>query len=299
MTSVRSPELRRSTLFVAGADADLHAQSLRARPDMLIQDLEDGTPVQLRQAAWQCSAALFAEAKRLGIVAAVRINMLESFGREDLAVVISAQPQVVFLPKCESGAQVAALAQELDRLEAQRRLPLGAIEIVPNAETAAGVMNLKEIAQASARVKSALLGTEDLAADLMAERSVDAEELAYARARFLLECRALGIEPIDAPFTFADAAACEREARRSRKLGYRSKSVVLPDHVAVIHGVFTPSEAELAHARETARAFELARAEGKDRALVAGLWIEPPTYMNAKRLLERADRLAEASRVHA
>ncbi len=128
----------------------------------------------------------------------------------------------------------------------------------------------------------------------MAERSVDAEELAYARGRFLLECRALGIEPIDAPFTFADAAACEREARRSRKLGYRSKSVVLPDHVAIIHNVFTPSEAELAHARETVQAFEQARAEGKDRALVAGLWIEPPTYLNAKRLLERARQLAVA-----
>jgi citrate lyase subunit beta / citryl-CoA lyase len=291
---MRSPELRRSALFVAGADADIHAQALRARPDMLIQDLEDGTPAQLRQAARQCSATLFAEATRHRIVAAVRINTLESTGREDLAAVMAAQPQVVFLPKCASGAQVAALARELDRLEAEHRLPLGAIEIVPNAETAAGVMNLKEIAQASARVKSALLGTEDLAADLMAERSVDAEELAYARGRFLLECRALGIEPIDAPFTFADAQACEREARRSRKLGYRSKSVVLPDHVAVIHDVFTPSEEELTHAREMVQAFEQARAEGKDRALVKGLWIEPPTYLNAKRLLERARQLAAA-----
>ena len=294
MTSMRSPDLRRSALFVAGADAEFHAQALRARPDMLIQDLEDGTPTQLRQAARQCSAALFAEAKRHGIVVAVRINMLESIGREDLAAVIAAQPQVVFLPKCASGAQVSALARELDRLETQHHFPLGAIEIVPNAETAAGVMNLKEIALASARVKSALLGTEDLAADLMAERSVDAEELAYARGRFLLECRALGIEPIDAPFTFTEAQACEREARRSRKLGYRSKSVVLPDHVAVIHNVFTPSEQELAHARETVLAFELARAEGKDRALVNGLWIEPPTYLNAKRLLERARQLAVA-----
>ena len=291
---MRSPELRRSALFVAGADAQIHAQGLQARPDMLIQDLEDGTPVQLRLVARQCSAALFAEAKHRGIVAAVRINTLDSIGREDLAAVMAAQPQVVFLPKCASGAQVAALAQELDRLEAQHRMPLGAIEIVPNAETAAGVVNLKEIAQASARVKSALLGTEDLAADLMAERSLGAEELAYARGRFLLECRALGIEPIDAPFTFADAQACEREARRSRKLGYRSKSVVLPDHVAVIHDVFTPSEPELAHARETVLAFERARAEGKDRALVKGLWIEPPTYLNAKRLLDRAKQLAAA-----
>lgn len=289
---IRSPDLRRSALFIAGADADVQAQALLTRPDMLIQDLEDGTPVQLRDAARRRASALYAAAKQHGIIAAVRVNTLESVGRADLAAVMAAQPQVVFLPKCISGAQVAALAQELDRLEQHHRLPVGAIEIVPNAETAAGVMNLREIVQASARVKSALLGTEDLAADLMAERSPEAEELAYARGRFLLEARALGIEPIDAPFTFADPQGCEREARRSRKLGYRSKSVVLPDHVTVIHRVFTPSEDECAHARHVVQAFELARAEGKDRALVKGLWIEPPTYLNAKRLLERANQLA-------
>ena len=103
---MRSADLRRSTLFVAGADADIHAQALRVRPDMLIQDLEDGTPAQLRQAARQRSAALFAAAKQRGMVVAVRINTLESIGREDLAAVIAAQPQVVFLPKCANGAHI-------------------------------------------------------------------------------------------------------------------------------------------------------------------------------------------------
>ncbi len=293
---IRPPDLRRSSLFVPGADAAAHAQALQAQPDMVIQDLEDGTPAALRESARQQAAKLYAEAKRRGIIAAVRVNTLESMGRTDLAAVMAAYPQIIFLPKCVSGAQVAALAQELDRLEEQHRLSPGAIEIVPNAETAAGVVNLQEIARASTRVKSALLGTEDLASDLMAERSPDAEELAHARARFLLEARALGIEPIDAPFTFADSQGCEREARRSRKLGYRSKSVVLPEHVAVVHQVFTPSEDECTHARTVVQAFEQARAEGKDRALVAGLWIEPPTYLNAKRLLERASQLAAAQK---
>jgi citrate lyase subunit beta/citryl-CoA lyase len=38
-------------------------------------------------------------------------------------------------------------------------------------------------------------------------------------------------------------------------------------------------------------AFEAARARGEDRALVDGLWVEVPTWRNAKRLLERALRL--------
>jgi citrate lyase subunit beta/citryl-CoA lyase len=131
-------------------------------------------------------------------------------------------------------------------------------------------------------------------ADLVAERSPQGDELAYARSRFLLECRALGIEPIDAPYTYSDAEGCEREARRSRQLGYRSKSTVTAAHVAVIHRVLTPGAEEVETARRLVAAFEAARAEGKDRALVDDLWVEPPAYLNAQRLLERARRLGAA-----
>jgi citrate lyase subunit beta / citryl-CoA lyase len=41
-------------------------------------------------------------------------------------------------------------------------------------------------------------------------------------------------------------------------------------------------------------AFEAARARGEDRALVDGLWVEVPTYRNAKRVIERARRLKQA-----
>jgi citrate lyase subunit beta/citryl-CoA lyase len=125
----------------------------------------------------------------------------------------------------------------------------------------------------------------------VAVRTPQADELAYARSRFLLECRALGIEPIDPPYTYSDAAGCERESHRSRQLGYRSKSAVTAAHINIIHRVFTPSPEEIDHAGRMVAAFEGARAKGQDRALVDGLWIEPPAYLNAQRLLERARRL--------
>ena len=40
--------------------------------------------------------------------------------------------------------------------------------------------------------------------------------------------------------------------------------------------------------------FEAARARGEDRALVDGVWVEVPTYRNARRLIERAERLKQA-----
>jgi citrate lyase subunit beta/citryl-CoA lyase len=116
-------------------------------------------------------------------------------------------------------------------------------------------------------------------------------ELDHARRRFLLECRAAGIEPIDAPYTFSDAEGAVREARHARRLGYRSKSLVRPDHARPLNAALTPDAGELQRARALVEAFEAARQRGEERALVDGLWVEVPTYRNALRLLERARRL--------
>jgi citrate lyase subunit beta / citryl-CoA lyase len=141
------------------------------------------------------------------------------------------------------------------------------------------------MASASARVRCALLGAEDLAADLAADRTREGAELEYARSRFLLECRAAAIEPVDAPYTFADAEGAAQEARYSRRLGYRTKSLVRPEHVAAVREALTPTTLEIEQARKIVHAFEAARARGEERALVDGLWIEVPTYLNARRLV--------------
>jgi citrate lyase subunit beta / citryl-CoA lyase len=101
---------------------------------------------------------------------------------------------------------------------------------------------------------------------------------------------------VDAPYTFADAEGAEREARYARRLGYRSKSLVLPEHAQRINQAMTPSDAELRRAQALVSAFEAARSRGEDRALVDGLWVEVPTYRNAMRTIERARRLAATVR---
>ena len=80
-------------------------------------------------------------------------------------------------------------------------------------ETDLGVVDVRAIASASQRIRCALLGSEDLANDLNAERGPDAIELDYARRRFILECRAVRVEPIDAPYTFSDVEGAVTEAR--------------------------------------------------------------------------------------
>lgn len=157
---------------------------------------------------------------------------------------------------------------------------------------------MRVIASATPRIRGALLGAEDLAADLCAERGADAIELDDARRRFILDCRAAGVEPIDAPYTFSDAEGALREARHARRLGYRCKAVVRPEHACVINGALTPSGDELNRSIAIVAAFEAARARGEERALVDGLWVEVPTYRNARRVIERAARLERSASGH-
>ena len=128
-----------------------------------------------------------------------------------------------------------------------------------------------------------LLASEDLVADLGTVRSRGGTELAYARSRFLVECRAAGVEAIDCPYTFSDVEGAAADARYASRLGYRMKSLVDPAHAGAINRVLTPN---LARAKRIVAAFEKARAQGKDRARLGEHLIEVPVYAAAKRLLE-------------
>jgi citrate lyase subunit beta/citryl-CoA lyase len=285
---VTPPALRRTWLFGPGSDARAHDAMGATGAEVLIQDLEDFTPPPLRAQARLLAAALYAKWRETGAIVCVRINPLEDGGREDLQAVMPSRPAIVACPKAAGAAHIRALDEAITALEARHGVEAGSTEILPVCETALGVVTVREMAAASARVRCALLGAEDLAADLQAERTREAFELEYARARFLLECRAAGVEPVDAPYTFDDAEGAVEEARASRRLGYKTKSVVRCEHVRAVHDALVPTPQELQQARRIVSGFEAARARGDDRVLVEGLWIEVPTYLNAKRLLQQA-----------
>lgn len=287
----RSNELRRTWLFGPGADARAHEAMQRSGADALIVDLEDFTPPARREGARGLLARLLPAWRNAGAVTAVRINQLDADGPIDLAAAMKARPHVIAYPMAASAAQMQALDRAITEWEQQLGLQAGTTEILPVCETALGVADVRAIAAASRRIRAALLGAEDLANDLCAERHPDGAELAHARGRFLLDCRAAGIEPIDAPYTFSDVEGAVREAQASRRLGYRSKSLVRSEHAAALNQALTPDAGEVRRATAIVQAFEAARARGEDRALVDGQWVEVPTWRNARRLLERAQAL--------
>jgi citrate lyase subunit beta/citryl-CoA lyase len=299
ITLRRPAHLCRSWLFLEGANEAVLQAAPQSGADVLIQELEDFTPPALRPRARQLAADLYEAWRAAGAVVAVRINPLADDGMDDLAAVMRGRPDIVALPKVAEPHHVTELDAEVSRLERAYGIAEGTTALLPNIELARGLVQTGAIAAVSRRTIGCLLASEDLAADLGAERGRDGLELAYCRQRFLVECRAAGVVAVDCPYTFSDAEGVERETRWARRLGYVAKSLVDPSHAAIVNSVLTPGEEELRRARAVVAAFEAARERGGGRAELDGALVEMPAYANAKRLIVRAEALRQAGRVSA
>lgn len=292
---IRAARLCRSWLFVEGANEVAIDAATHCGADVLIHELEDFTPPQLRPKARALAPDVYDRWRQAGRVVAVRVNPLDGEGMDDLAAVMRGRPDIVALPKVAEPADVARLAEAVARCERDYGIPEGATALLPNIEFARGLVQTMAIATVSPRVVGCLLASEDLAADLGAERGPDGIELTYARQRFLVECVAAGSVAVDCPYTWSDTAGVERDTRFARRLGYIAKSLVAADHASVVNGVLTPQAAELEAARETVAVFEAARARGDARAHRAdGALVEIPAYFTAQRMIRRAADLAAA-----
>ena len=291
-----NPRALRSWLFIDGTEETALADGPKSEADVLIQELEDFTPPDLRPHARRISPDVMAAWKKAGVVAAVRVNPLDGDGSADLEAIMQGGPDIVMLPKTARPAQIVELSGAIARLEIQYGLTKGATRIVPNIEQAAGLIQTHAICLSSERIVGCLVASEDMAADLGAERGRDGLELSHVRERFHLECVAAGVVSIDCPYTWTDREGLESDTKYARRLGYTAKSAVHAGHPSIINRLLTPSGEDVVQAGRIVAAFEAARAEGSARAELDGSLVEVPIYLDAKRLLARAEYLNAANR---
>lgn len=293
MRCVRPARFCRSWLFLEGANEAALSGAPESGADVLIQELEDFTPPELRAKARALAADLYPAWRAAGRVVAVRVNPLDQDGMDDLAAVMRGAPDIVALPKVAEPHHVTRLDEAVTRLERAYRIPEGSTALLPNIEFARGLVQTAAIASASRRTVACLMASEDMAADLGAERGQDGIELAYCRQRFLIECVAAGVVAVDCPYTFSDLDGLSRDTRWARRLGYVAKSLVAPDHARIVNGILSPDESEVRRARRLVAAFEIARSAGQGRVELEGALVELPAYHTAKRLLARHEAMQE------
>lgn len=285
------PRLHRSYLYAPGSDPAVMRKALVAGADAVVLDLEDAVEPSVRGEARRHVAAVLDEvasgAVTTGSDVMVRVAR-DGDGYEvaDLEAVVRPGLAGLRLPKAESPAAVEEVDRVLGRLEAERGLAPGAVDLDVTLESARGVMALGALLAASDRVGRAGLGAADLLADLGASGDDDLATL-HVRSRMVLESRAAGAgPPIDSVHTdLADVEGLRRAAVRARALGFLGKSVIHPRQLDVVHAAFTPGSDELDRARRIVAALDAATAEGRAAVTLDGDFIDPAVAARARALL--------------
>jgi citrate lyase subunit beta / citryl-CoA lyase len=277
----------RSMLFVPGSDRKKIKNALASNADCLILDLEDAVALSEKDSTRILIRDVLK--KRKGRQAYVRINGIDTpFCYQDLKTVIPSQPTGIMLPKAESAYHIKCIDWLITQLEAEAKLAVGQIALIPLIETGSGVIHAAEIAGASPRLKCLAFGAVDYTLDIGTKLSGEGHELFYARSHIVAASREGCCEqPIDTVYPdFRDAEGLRRESTSVRNLGFQGKMVIHPDQIGIVQELFSATPEELSYARKIVAAFNAAEKQGIASVNLDGKMIDYPVMKRAKQLLE-------------
>jgi citrate lyase beta subunit len=299
--------LERSMLFVPASRPDMIEKAMRSQADAVCIDLEDAVAPDEKAAAranveraWN---QLLETARPAPMRRMFRINGLDThFAYRDVIEAVEAAGaniDAIMLPKTNAARDVEFLDTLLTQIESAQGFtrPIG---IEAQIETAAGFLNIREIAGASPRLEALIFGPGDFAASMRMPLAnigeFDSHDEIYPGHRWhavmqtiVAAARAHGLRAIDGPYAgYKDAAGFERSCRIARALGFDGKQCIHPAQLTTANALFSPTEDQIAQARRVVEACERAAAEGRGAASLDGKMIDAANIRLARVTLEQS-----------
>jgi citrate lyase subunit beta / citryl-CoA lyase len=276
---------RRSVLYMPGANERALEKAKTLPADALILDLEDAVAPDAKGAARErvCAATASGAYGRREVT--IRVNGIDTpWHADDLAAAGEARPAAVVVPKVGTADEVRAIAAALPE----------PVAIWAMIETPAAVLRCAEIAAANERLTVLVLGTNDLAKEMLAEQVPGRGPLLGPLSMCVLAARATGRVILDGVYNdVRDAEGFERECRQGREFGFDGKTLIHPSQVEPCNRIFSPSEQDVERSRRIIDAFESARREGRGVVTVDGRMIENLHVDDARRILDLAAAVVE------
>lgn len=284
-------KLRRSMLFLPGANAAMLSTAFVYKPDSVMFDLEDAVSLREKDSArLLVYHALQMPVYRDGdIETVVRINPLYTpFGLKDLEAVVRAGVDVVRLPMTDTPEQVHELEREIERIERECGREVGSTKLMCAIESATAVVNALAIAQASKRIIGIALAAFDYLVDMKTSRG-DGTELFYARCAVLHAARVAKIDAFDVVFSDVnDEEGFLKEVELIRKLGFDGKSLINPRQIELLHNAYAPTQEQVDYAKTVVEAAEEGERAGLGVVSLNGKMIDAPIISQARLVIERA-----------
>jgi len=280
-------------MFVPGNNPAMVKDAGIFGADSIMFDLEDAVSLSEKDAARYLvyEALKTVDYGRSELV--VRINGLDTpFYHNDIKAMVKAGIDVIRLPKVETADMIRNLEKLVVEAEIEFGREVGTTHLMAAIESARGVVNANEIAQASKRMIGIALSAEDYTTDMKTHRYPDGQELLYARNVILHAARAAGIAAFDTVFTnLNDEAGFKRETELIHQLGFDGKSLINPRQIDLVNQVYQPLKKEIITAQNVIAAIEDAKQKGSGVISMNGQMVDRPVVLRAERVM----RLAKAN----
>lgn len=281
--------LRRTMMFVPGANAAMLRDAPLYGADSVMFDLEDAVSLNEKDSARTLVHFALKTFDYSAIETVVRINGLDTVGALDIEAMVLAGVNVIRLPKTETAQDIIDVAAVITQVEEENDLPVGTTKMMAAIESAEGVLNARDIATASDRLIGIALGAEDYVTNMKTRRYPDGQELLFARSMILHAARAAGIAAIDTVFSdINDTDGFIAETTRIKQLGFDGKSVINPRQIPLVNGIYAPSKAEIQQAKEVIWTIREAESKGSGVISLNGKMVDKPIVERAERVVALA-----------
>ena len=281
--------LRRTMMFVPGANAAMLRDAPLYGADSIMFDLEDAVSLKEKDSARVLVHSALKTFDYGNIEIVVRINALDAGGAEDIEAMVLAGVDVIRLPKTETAQDIIDVEAVITEVEQQNDIPVGTTKMMAAIESAEGVLNAPAIAKSSTRLIGIALGAEDYVTNMKTRRHPDGQELFVARSMILHAARAAGIAAIDTVYSDVDnTEGFEAEVRLIKQLGFDGKSVINPRQIPLVNTIYAPTEKEIQNAKEVIWGIREAEAKGSGVISVNGKMVDKPIVERAERVIALA-----------
>lgn len=295
------------------------APSIATKVDILLGNMEDAVAIDNKAAAREGFIRIAEENDFGDTQLWTRVNSLDSpWFLEDVSRIVTKvgeKVDVIMLPKVQGAWDIHYADQLIAQLEAKASLKKP-ILLHCILETALGVANVEEIANASPRIQGMSLGPADLAAsrrmkttriggghpgylvrddpdtaDPEAARDTHAQDLwHYTIGRMVDACVGVGALPFYGPFgAIDDPLACEDQFRNAFLMGCVGAWSLHPSQIEIAKTVFSPPADEVAWAKRVLEALP----DGSGAVMVDGKMQDDASWKQCKVMVDLARLIAE------
>ena len=306
----------RCQLFGPGSRPAIFEKMAASAADVINLDLEDSVAPNDKDEARANIIAAISDVDWGNKTLSVRINGLDTpyWYRDvvDLMEQAGERLDQIMIPKVGCAADIYAVDALVTAIEtAKGRTKKITFEVI--IESAAGIAHVEKIAASSPRLAAMSLGAADFAASMgmqttgiggtqenyyMAHNGQNhwSDPWHWAQAAIVAACRTHGVLPVDGPFgDFSDDEGFVAQARRSATLGMVGKWAIHPKQIALSNDVFTPSEEQVAEAREIIAAMEQAKADGAGATVYKGRLVDIASIKQAEVIVSQAELIAASA----